>query len=186
MSFIAAMLLMFMSEEEAFWVLVSLADDTKYQMANLWLSGRPDLKLRYYQMDRLVKSNLPKLAAHLEKDYQDYTTRASLYGATYCFITLFTAREHDKFEFGLIARIWDIYLNEGLVTIFRMGLGYLKYVQDELPDSGIGMEEMIDILQKAREFETEKYIKLSMSFRITEKQLNRLEQDYERSKNTFY
>eukprot|EP01084_Bolivina_argentea_P003301 6197_1 len=47
-------------EEEAFWMLASLADDTKYQMDNLWRPSQPAQQLRLYQMKRLRKLLLPK------------------------------------------------------------------------------------------------------------------------------
>ena len=61
MQAVTALLLMYMTEEEAFWVLASLADDTKYQMDNLWRPNMPAIQLRFYQMERLVKITCPKL-----------------------------------------------------------------------------------------------------------------------------
>ena len=55
MQAVTALLLMYMTEEEVFWVLASLADDTKYQMDNLWRPNMPAIQLRFYQMERLVK-----------------------------------------------------------------------------------------------------------------------------------
>jgi len=162
-----------MGEEEAFWVLASLADDTKYQMDNLWRPSMPAINLRFYQMERLVKINLPRLSQHFE---QNDIINASMYQASQWFITIFLATE---MKFGVITRVWDIYLNEGLKTIFRMGLGFLKYFEKQLLKSN--MEEMLELFRSgAAQLEPEEYIKVCFATRITHAQLAAFEKDFTR------
>lgn len=173
MQAVSALLLMYMTEEEAFWVLASLADDTKYQMDNLWRPSMPAINLRFYQMERLVKINLPRLSQHFE---QNDIINASMYQASQWFITIFLATE---MKFGVITRVWDIYLNEGLKTIFRMGLGFLKYFEKQLLKSN--MEEMLELFRSgAAQLEPEEYIKVCFATRITHAQLAAFEKDFTR------
>jgi len=173
MQAVTALLLMYMTEEEAFWALASLADDTKYQMDILWREAMPGIQLRFYQMERLVKINLPKLSAHFEKN--DIVS-ASMYQATQWFITIFLATE---MKFKVITRVWDIYLNEGLKTVFRMGLGFLKYHEKKLLRSN--MEEMLALFRAgAAQLDPEEYIKVCFATRITHAQLAAFERDFRR------
>jgi len=173
MQAVTALLLMYMTEEEAFWVLASLADDTKYQMDNLWRPSMPAIQLRFYQMERLVKITLPKLSAHFEKEG---ICSASMYQASQWFITIFLATD---MKFGTITRIWDIYLNEGLKTVFRMGIGFLKYFEKALLKSNF--EEMLEMFRVASAgIDPEEYIKACFATRITHAQLAAFEKDFNR------
>lgn len=55
MSGVAAVMLMYMSEEEAFWVLVSLSQNPAFRMRECWLPRMPLLRLKFYQFVRLLK-----------------------------------------------------------------------------------------------------------------------------------
>ena len=171
MQSITALLLMYMTEEEAFWVLVCLAEDPKYQMGELWRVGMPGIHLRFYQLQRVVETILPKLAVHFEAN--DITS-PSMYQATQWFITVFLATD---MKFGLVCRIWDIFLNEGWKIVFRMAIGYLKYFEKEIMTM-----EMHEILQRLRfgasDLDPEKYIKLCFATRITRAQLVRFEKEF--------
>eukprot|EP01084_Bolivina_argentea_P153677 267952_1 len=59
MGYIAALLLMLMTEDEAFWCLCSILDNNNtpdFSMRELYVDGLPLLNLRYFQFDQLVKN----------------------------------------------------------------------------------------------------------------------------------
>jgi hypothetical protein len=173
MQAVTALLLMYMTEEEAFWVLASLADDTKYQMENLWRPSMPAIQLRFYQMERLTRLTMPKLSQHFQ---EHGITSASMYQASQWFITIFLA---TNMKFGTIVRIWDIYLNEGLKTVFRMGAGFLKYFEKSLLNSDF--EQMLEIFRNGpATVDPEQYVKVCFSFKITHAQLAAFERDFNR------
>lgn len=62
LSFIAASLLLHMPEEEAFSVLVAVMFD--YGLRDLYKLGFENLYLRLYQLNRLMKDQLPDLYEH--------------------------------------------------------------------------------------------------------------------------
>lgn len=160
-----------MTEEETFWMLASLADDVKFRMELLWRPDMPAITLRFFQMERLVMIILPKLAAHFKKNHID---SASMYQATQWFVTVFLA---TNMQFDTVLRVWDIYLNEGLKTIFRMGIGFLKYFEKDLLSSSF--EEMHEIFRDGQaRLDTEKYIETCFSFKITHAQLSALERQF--------
>ena len=120
-------------------------------------------------MERCVAHILPKLNKHFIK-YG--ITSCSMYGASQWFITTFVAT--DLCIEG-IYRIWDIWLNEGYKAIFRFGVGYLKYFEKDLLK--MDFEQMLEIFRNTS-IDVEQYIKISLSLKITHKQLQQFEQDF--------
>ena len=160
-----------MTEEEAFWMLAALADDEKFRMELVWQEDMPAIMLRFFQLERLVMIILPKLAAHFKKNHIE---SASMYQATQWFVTVFLA---TSMSFETLLRVWDIYLNEGLKTIFRMGIGFLKYYEKELLNGTF--EDMQDIFRDGMgKVDTEKFINTCFSFKITHAQLSALEKQF--------
>jgi len=121
MGFLAGVLLMYMNSEDAFLMLAALLE--KYKMAGLFRPGLPLLDKYFYQFQRLLKWHLPRLFHHLEKENVDATMYASQW-----FMTIFTY----NFSFEVAIRVWDIFLNEGIKTVFRVSLAILKLLQAEL------------------------------------------------------
>ncbi|ETO20221.1 TBC domain-containing protein [Reticulomyxa filosa] len=176
MQSITALMLMYLTEEESFWVLASLADDPKYSMDILWKPLMPGIDLRFYQMERLLRLKMSKLGRHMEKQgaYNPAT-----YQATQWFVTGFLA---TSMRFECLMRVWDIYFSEGLKSIFRFGLGLLKYHEKELLKSEF--EEMTEIFRKTpATVDIEKYIDLSLNkIKVSHSELSTLERQYIRNK----
>lgn len=121
MGFIAAMLLIYMEEEDAFWVLVRLCD--AYGMSGLFMEGFPALTECYEIINKLLDSLLPNLSEHFKS--KDILT------PMYCpqwFLTLFII----TLPFAVVLRIWDIFLHDGLSTMFLVALSLLKLYEGEM------------------------------------------------------
>eukprot|EP00494_Astrolonche_serrata_P028733 UN29000 len=86
MNSVAALMLMYMQEEDAFWTLHSLNTDLKYSMKGVWHETMPEINLRFYQFEHLVRHFLPKVAAHMENEQ---IISCSQYQASQWFITGF-------------------------------------------------------------------------------------------------
>merc|ERR1719251_188984 len=125
MGYIAALFLMLMTEDDAFWCLCSIFDVDRtplFQMRGLYLDGLPLLNLRYLQFDQLLKKTETNLQAHLAKK----GVIPALYASKW-FITNFCCFGDGGFRsFDFVYRIWDIYLSEGTPFIFRVSLSLLK------------------------------------------------------------
>lgn len=121
MGFIAAMLLIYMEEEDAFWVLVRLCD--AYGMSGLFMDGFPALTECYDIINRLFDEFLPSLSEHFKN--KDIMTQM------YCpqwFLTLFII----TLPFAVVLRVWDIFLRDGLSTIFLVAISLLKLYESEM------------------------------------------------------
>ncbi|GAB2299881.1 hypothetical protein Dimus_033931 [Dionaea muscipula] len=124
MGFIAGLLLLYMSEEDAFWLLVALLKGAVHApMEGLYQAGLPLVQQYLFQFDHLVREYLPKLGEHFSQEM----INPSMYASQW-FITVFSY----SFPFHLALRIWDVFLNEGVKIVFKVGLALLKNYHDDL------------------------------------------------------
>jgi len=124
MGFLAALFLMYYTEEDAFYCLLSLLNNPKYAMRHLFTPGLPLLHERFYQFEYLLKQLFPKLA----QKFDDHNITPQFYGSNW-FMTVFLYHCDD---FAMTARIWDAYLSEGYKVVFRIGLAVMKAKQKEI------------------------------------------------------
>ncbi|XP_039623159.1 rab GTPase-activating protein 1-like isoform X1 [Polypterus senegalus] len=120
-SFLAAVLLLHMPEEQAFCVLVKVMYD--YGLRNLYRNNFEDLHCKFYQLERLLQEQLPDLYAH----FVALNLEAHMYASQW-FLTLFTA----KFPLCMVFHIIDLLLCEGMNIIFNVALALLKTSKEDL------------------------------------------------------
>ncbi|KAI8866332.1 TBC-domain-containing protein [Ramicandelaber brevisporus] len=121
LSFIAAALLIYMPDEEAFCLMVRLM--FAYDLRGHFTPDMYKLHLRLYQLDKLVEELLPAVHRHFILEGIRPTMFASQW-----FMTLFAYR----FPLSLVARILDIVLAEGVESIFRFALALLRANQQAI------------------------------------------------------
>lgn len=63
MSQIAALLLMYMNEEDAFWALSAMLSDRKHAMHGFFIEGFPKLLRFQEHHDKVLKKFLPKVSS---------------------------------------------------------------------------------------------------------------------------
>uniref|UniRef100_A0A8C7F275 Rab-GAP TBC domain-containing protein n=1 Tax=Oncorhynchus kisutch TaxID=8019 RepID=A0A8C7F275_ONCKI len=120
-SFLAAVLLLHMPEEQAFCVLGRIMYE--YGLRELYKNNFEDLHCKFYQLERLLQEQLPELWSH----FQDLNLEAHMYASQW-FLTLFTA----KFPLCMVFHITDLLLCEGLNVIFNVALALLKTSKEDL------------------------------------------------------
>jgi hypothetical protein len=118
MNRLAAMALLVLPEEEAFWCLVAIIQSImpKDYYKKPWLA-QVDCRV----LGDLLERKLPKLHKHLTENDIELTLFS-------WFFTLFV----DGCRPELLLRIWDIFLYEGDKVLFRIALAILYIAQDEL------------------------------------------------------
>ena len=90
-----------MSEEQAFVLLCKLMESERYLLRDMYKASFENLKMKFYQLQCLIKENLLDIYAH----FCDLKIECHMF-ATQWFLTLFTA----KFPLDLVFRIMDIFL----------------------------------------------------------------------------
>lgn len=136
MSQIAALLLMYMNEEDAFWAISVLMTDERHAMHGFFIQGFPKLRRFQEHHDRVLGRLLPKLKRHLDR-YEMHTSLYTLKWFFQCFL--------DRVPFTLTLRLWDAYILDGEPVLTAMSYTLLRLHRKTL--LRMGMEEMIDFLQ---------------------------------------
>lgn len=163
MSGIAALLLMYLNEEDAFWALsVLITSSKKHSMHGFFIPGFPKLKRFQDHHEAILKKFAPKLFKHLEKEGV-YTSLYTLKWFMQCFL--------DRTPFPLTLRVWDVFLLEGDKTLTAMAYNLMKihkkkfvkqpmedvvvFLQERMSDYPYNLDHMMDLLQESR-FELKK------------------------------
>ncbi|XP_052401537.1 TBC1 domain family member 1 isoform X7 [Carassius gibelio] len=171
LSFVAGVLLLHMSEEDAFHMLKFLMYDM-----GLRKQYRPDmiiLQIQMYQLSRLLHDYHRELYTHLEL----YEIGPSLYAAPW-FLTAFASH----FPLGFVARVFDMLFLQGSEVIFKVALSLLgshkplilqhdnlesivEFIKTTLPNLGlVQMEKTInqvsemDISKQLQAYEVEYHV----------------------------
>uniref|UniRef100_A0A5F8GRS7 TBC1 domain family member 1 n=1 Tax=Monodelphis domestica TaxID=13616 RepID=A0A5F8GRS7_MONDO len=171
LSFVAGVLLLHMSEEDAFKMLKFLMFDM-----GLRKQYRPDmiiLQIQMYQLSRLLHDYHRDLYSHLE----EHEIGPSLYAAPW-FLTMFAS----QFPLGFVARVFDMIFLQGSEVIFKVALSLLgshkplilqhenletivDFIKNTLPNLGlVQMEKTInqvfemDISKQLQAYEVEYHV----------------------------
>ncbi|XP_043826287.1 USP6 N-terminal-like protein isoform X2 [Dromiciops gliroides] len=137
MSQIAAILLMYLNEEEAFWALAQLLANQRHAMHGFFMPGFPKLQRFQDHHEQILGKALPKLKKHMDKEQMStgiYTTKWFLQ----CFI--------DRTPFTLTLRLWDVYILEGERVLTAMAYTVLKLHRKRLLK--MSLEELREFLQE--------------------------------------
>ncbi|XP_054679400.1 TBC1 domain family member 1 isoform X7 [Grus americana] len=171
LSFVGGVLLLHMSEEDAFKMLKFLMFDI-----GLRKQYRPDmtiLQIQMYQLSRLLHDYHRDLYNHLE----EHEIGPSLYAAPW-FLTMFAS----QFPLGFVARVFDMLFLQGSEAIFKVALSLLgshkplilqhenletivDFIKSTLPNLGlVQMEKTIsqvfemDIAKQLQAYEVEYHV----------------------------
>ncbi|XP_021403698.2 TBC1 domain family member 4 isoform X2 [Lonchura striata] len=134
-SFVAGVLLLHMSEEQAFEMLKFLMYDLGFRK-----QYRPDmmsLQIQMYQLSRLLHDYHRDLYNHLEEN----EISPSLYAAPW-FLTLFAS----QFSLGFVARVFDIIFLQGTEVIFKVALSLLSSQETSIMGCE-SFENIVDFLK---------------------------------------
>ncbi|XP_065148445.1 uncharacterized protein [Paramisgurnus dabryanus] len=122
MSYIAAVLLMILSEEEAFWAMVALLEKPKY-LSELFDSSVKKIEHQALVFHQLLKHRTPLLFQHLET-----LGVSSLHFIMQWFLTLFTSLPC----WDSVLAIWDLIMLHGLQAVFRTGLTIVALLESRI------------------------------------------------------
>ncbi|XP_077932796.1 small G protein signaling modulator 3 isoform X2 [Halichoerus grypus] len=121
---VAACLLLFLEEEDAFWMMCAIIEDllpASYFSTTL-LGVQTDQRV----LRHLIVQYLPRL----DKLLQEHDIELSLI-TLHWFLTAFASVVHIK----LLLRLWDLFFYEGSLVLFQTTLGMLRLKEEELIQS---------------------------------------------------
>lgn len=170
-SFLAAVLLLHMPEEQAFSVLVKIMFD--YGLRELFKQNFEDLHCKFFQLEKLMQEYIPDLYNH----FLNISLEAHMYASQW-FLTLFTA----KFPLYMVFHIIDFLLCEGISVIFNVALALLKTSRDDLlltDFEGALKFFRVPVPKRYRSEENaKKLMELACSMKISQKKLKKYEKEY--------
>lgn len=140
MSEIAALLLMYLNEEDAFWGLSQMFISEKHTLHGFFIPGFPKLLRFQEHHDNVLKKYLPKIRRHLERN-EIYTSFYTIKWYLQCFL--------DRTPFHLTLRLWDIYMLEGDRLLVAMAYCIMKLHRRRLMK--MQMEDLSEFLQSSLE-----------------------------------
>ncbi|XP_048482097.1 rab GTPase-activating protein 1-like [Plutella xylostella] len=171
LSFLAATLLLHMPEEQAFCLLVRLMYG--YGLRELYKDGFEALYMRLHQLDRLMEEQLHELRAH----FAELGVEPHMFASQW-FLTVFTAR----FPLPLVYHILDVFLLQGMDTLFQVALALLSRARRDLlahDFEGVLKYFRVTLPKKCRAEEASRQIvKLACSIKV--KRLPKYQQEYEK------
>ena len=138
MAFVAGLLLVYMPEEPAFFMLQALMRSPRYALAGMYSPGLPRYAMVVYVYEALLARFLPRLSRHLRLLGVEHSMYASQW-----FITLFSY----SFPFSVVTRAWDMFLVEGWKAIFRVALALMHLHERSL--LAADFDEAMAILKRA-------------------------------------
>ncbi|XP_014681898.1 PREDICTED: small G protein signaling modulator 3 homolog [Priapulus caudatus] len=118
---IAASLLLFMEEEDAFWMMATIVEDLV--PASYYSSTLIGVQADQRVLRQLIVTYLPDIDMVL-KEHDIELSLISLHW----FLTLFSSVVHMK----VLLRMWDMFFYEGSVVLFQVTLGMLKTKESTL------------------------------------------------------
>lgn len=115
LNFFAAIFIMFLGEETAFWCLCNLIE--KYFPPDYFCNQLKDFQADLEMMQILINERTPELAKLAQDIHFEWTLMTSGW-----LLTLFT----NSLPMATVLRIWDCFLLEGGKIIFRTGIAFLR------------------------------------------------------------
>mmetsp|Transcript_35262 Transcript_35262/g.140120 ORF Transcript_35262/g.140120 Transcript_35262/m.140120 type:complete len:417 (+) Transcript_35262:258-1508(+) len=121
MSFLAALLLLYMEPADAFMAFTNILTSSCF--VNFYRMKMPEVKMYMYAHEKFFKEELPSLYSHFKK----LGIHPEMYMVKWI-MCLFC----QLLPLDCTCRIWDFFFLDGDVAIFRTGLGILKLLEKDL------------------------------------------------------
>lgn len=118
---VAAVALLYLNEQDAFWGLVAIVDSI--MPANYYSSTLEASQADQRVFRDLLAEKMPRLHRHLESLSIDLSLITfNWFLCIYC----------DNVPPETMFRIWDVFLNESSKVLFRYGLAFFKHIEEDL------------------------------------------------------
>ncbi|EAA21099.1 plant adhesion molecule 1-related [Plasmodium yoelii yoelii] len=170
MAFIVATFILYMNEEDSFYMLIALID--KYKLNDLFSSSMPLLNEYLYILDKLLLHFFPKIYNHLEKE----NVHSSMYASQW-FITLFSYNINILYAI----RIWDFFFIHNYTFLFKVALAFFKLQEEEILKESF--EEILNRLKVlSKHVELDVLLKTALDIKIKNGLITKIISEYKSQK----
>ena len=173
MGYLAAIFLLYMDEESAFYMLHSLVKN--YGFEGLYKEGFPDLKKKFYVLLNLEKKYIPKIYDIFKRD----GVFISIYASQW-FLCLFA----KDLKPNILVRIFDVFLFEGFKVIYRFALAFLKLKEKAFISNKKGIFYSMNTIKLLFDnIDIDELFKVAFSFSLSRSHIKKYEEENEKNKN---
>ncbi|SCM08690.1 GTPase-activating protein, putative [Plasmodium chabaudi chabaudi] len=166
MAFIVATFILYMNEEDSFYMLIALLD--KYKLNDLFSSSMPLLNEYLYILDKLLLHFFPNIYNHLEKE----NVHSSMYASQW-FITLFSYNINILYAI----RIWDFFFIHNYTFLFKVALAFFKLQEEEILKESF--EEILNRLKVlSKHVELDVLIETALDIKIKNGLISKIVSEY--------
>jgi hypothetical protein len=175
MSSIAAMLLFYLDEEDAFWLFAKLMEGKDYLMAEMFINGLPGVHKATYVFEQLLSKKMKKF---IKSFNESETLRLDSFCVRWYMLNMF-----NQLPFDIASLIWDIFISEGNKVIHNSTLALMRMFKSELNNQK--PEEALFILLKVKDldFDLERFFKKVLKSKVKEKDIRKFEAQWEKKKS---
>ena len=113
--------MIYMTPEETLEMMLTILND--YGMMDYVQPGTPGVFKSFYTLKKLTEKNLPKV----HQIFTEADFRPEMY-ATRWFMNIFVG----DFPIETVVRIWDIFLEEGRIIVYKVALAYLSLLEPKI------------------------------------------------------
>ena len=168
MGFLAALFLLYMDEENAFWMLNIVFK--KYGLEEVYMKDFPGLRKRFYIFIKLVEKFMPKIYNKLNE--------LNIYPTMYASQWFFTCFS-NCLPFNIVVRIFDCFLLEGEKIIYRVALALFKLKENQIIKSK-SFESVMEIIKSINsEIKTpEQLLETAFKFSLSREDIKKFENQY--------
>lgn len=174
------------AQRAVFWLLSALCErgqlralDNGLELRELWRPGMPQLKLRVYQLDKLLSKHAPKARSHLRSIGLAPDVLASQW-----FFTLFAYAVPPDW----LPRIWDLVFADGWKALMRLALARIVLATPDLlaaglEDAGKHLRDRTRLVDQARARHATKepvevFVDVAFEFKVTRTTLAELTEQF--------
>ena len=156
------------NEEKCFWIFLSFIDNINLNL--LYLKNMPDFLIRVYQLKKFMEFYFPKLYNHLRRTQINIDLFFSKW-----LLTIFA----NYFPFDVLYKVWDVFIIDKWKALFKFCMIILFFMKEDMMKMNLGMffdyfrsDEVLTSLS------FEQMIKHYNDYKITNKKLKELKEDY--------
>ena len=156
------------NEEKCFWIFLSFIDNINLNL--LYLKNMPDFLIRVYQLKKFMEFYFPKLYNHLRRTQINIDLFFSKW-----LLTIFA----NYFPFDVLYKVWDVFIIDKWKALFKFCMIILFFMKEDMMKTDLGMffdyfrsDEVLTSLS------FEQMIKHYNDYKITNKKLKELKEDY--------
>jgi len=181
MTDLAGLFLMYMSEEDTFWLLVQLMFDTRWEMHGLFTDGFPLVAACCHVQAMLVGKFFPDLAKHMHDIGFD---PAVINGAA---MEWYMALFSRIVPFSHVVRIFDVVFCRGYSSVFQFAMAFFQLLRPKLlqiRDPNVFVESLKAIPAVIGDMKPNDIVQLAMKYKTAPSLAERYSAEFRRKHST--